>query len=428
MRKKYKIILGTYISVGVLVSGLYIWQSQKNLADYRLAANYSASMAFEETVSAARGLSEALEKSVYAVGGSMSGKVCSEIYANALAAEAALSTLPFSTLELEQVSAFLNRAGDYAYTINFGAIEDGFTPEQRESFSDMSEIATDFANYLEELRNGVNSGLVIMDSREIDHRNVLPDDGTEKLSARLYRYEDEFKPMEELIYDGKLGKEQDKAVNGDLSREEMIALAAKYAGAKPEELQKEYDYEGTEGRSCYSVGDMSICVSPAGVESMQNKRLVGEIKISTEQAEAVAADFLQKQGFKNMELIHREVNGAVCNMRFGKVENDALCLNNEIKISVAMDNGAIHGFNALSYSPGDTDAQWKISKEQAMKSLPDNLKCADSRKIIKKSPAGRDYACYEFSCADANGMGVKIYVDADSGKQCDIVLEKRQNS
>lgn len=426
MRKKYKIILGTYILVGVAVSGLYIWQEHKNLADYRLAANYSSAMAFEETVAAARGLSDALEKSVYTVGGSMSGKVCSEIYANALAAEAALSTLPFSTLELEQISAFLNRAGDYAYTINFGAIEDGFTDQQRESFSEMSEIASDFADYLDELRSGVNSGLVIMDSREIDHRNVLADDGTEKLSERLYSYENEFTPMAELIYDGKLGKEQDNSVNGDLSQEEMIELVSKYAGVKIEELQKEYDYEGTQGRSCYSAGDMSICVSPAGVESMQNRRLVGEIKISAEQAEAVAADFLKKQGFENMELADKEINGAVCNMRFCKVENDALCLNNEIKISVAMDNGAVYGFNALSYSSGDTDAEWKISEEEASKSIPQSLKVAESRKVIKKSPAGRDFACYEFSCADSRGMGVKIYVDAASGKQCDIIFEKRQ--
>ena len=425
MRRKYKIVLATYITVGVLVSGLYIWQNQKNLADYRLAANYSASMAFEETVSAARGLSDALEKSVYAVGGSMSGKVCSEIYANALAAEAALSTLPFSTLELEQVSAFLNRTGDYAYTVNFGAIEDGFTDEQRTEFAEMSVIAGNFADYLDELRNGVNSGLVIMDSREADHRNVFPDDETEKLSARLYRYENEFQPMAELIYDGKHGKEQDRAVSGNLSREEMIGLAAQFAGVKPEELQKQYDYQGTEGRCCYSAGDVSICVSPAGVESMQNRRLVGEIKISREQAEKAAKDFLEKQGFENMELADRELDGAVYNMRFCKLEQDALCLNNEIKISVAMDNGAIHGLNTISYSSGDTDAQWNTSQEEAMKSIPAGLKCAAGRKVIKQSPAGRDYGCYEFSCADSKGMGVKVYVDADSGKQCDIVFEKK---
>lgn len=425
MRKKYKIVLGTYITVGVLVSGLYIWHNQKTLADYRLAANYSAAMAFEETVSAARGLSDALEKSVYAVGGSMSGKVCSEIYANALAAEAALSTLPFSTLELEQVSAFLNRTGDYAYTVNFGAVEDGFTDEQRTEFAEMSVIADSLTDYLEELRSGVNSGIITMDSREEDRRNVFPDDETEKLSARLYRYEKEFQPMAELIYDGKHGKTQDKAVNGNLSREEMIALAAQYAGVKQEELQKEYDYQGTEGRCCYSAGDMSICVSPAGVESMQNRRLVGEIKISREQAEAIAEDFLEKQGFENMELVDGEPDGAVYNMRFCKLEQDALCLNNEIKISVAMDNGAVHGLNTLSYSAGDTDAQWKISQEEAMKSIPDSLKCAAGRRIIKQSPAGRDYGCYEFSCADARGMGVRIYVDADSGKQCDIVFEKK---
>lgn len=425
MSKKAKILLSTYIAAGLAVFSLWIWQSRKSLENYRMLAGYSYGRAFEETVNSVDGLSEALQKSLYATDSGMSGKVCAEIYAKSLAAETAMSTLPFSTQELEQISAFLNMTGDYAYTLNYKAAEDGFKDEEREILGEMSELAADFAEYMREIQSAVNSGAVSMDSREKDFRNVAIENDTEKLSARLLNYEKGFKPMPELVYDGKFGKAEKKPASGNMNQEEMAKAAADFAGVELSELKKEYDYEGTSGRSCFSAGDMHICVCPGGVESISNSRLVGDVNINKEEAEKRAEDFLQKHGYENLELMESSINGAVCNMCFSKNEGGAACLDNCVSISIAMDDGSLYDFNAMKFTQGDSEAEWKISEEQAAGALPKNLKPAGSRKVILKSPGGRDMACFEFACTDKNGNSVKVYVDAETGKQFDIEIEEQ---
>ena len=100
------------VTLSVLSAVLY-----SKLAVYRLTALYSSSGAFETTVSAVDGLSRSLKKSLYVTDATLGRSICTQAYANALAAEAALSALPFSTQELEQLSGFLNRAGDYAKSL-----------------------------------------------------------------------------------------------------------------------------------------------------------------------------------------------------------------------------------------------------------------------------------------------------------------------
>lgn len=426
MSKKLKIVLATYVSAAVIVLGLCTWVEHNSLADYRLAAKYSSGRAFEETVGAVDGLSRALEKSVYATDGGMCSRICSEAYANALAAETAMSTLPFSTQELEQIAAFLNVAGDYAYTLSRQTSQDGFTQEQIETLTEMSGTAAALAESLRSLQGSVNGGDVIMDSREARLMNVGLDDEAEKLSARLLQYEAEFQPMAEFVYDGKFSPQDEEESLGRLDEQEMLSMAAEFAGVTQEELKKEYDYQGEDGRSSYSARGITICVSPAGVESMSQSRLVGESALSLEEAEALAETFLKERGFEDLELDSAGINGAVAVMRFVKLENGAACLDDTLSISVALDDGSIYSFNAVNYSSGETGAEWTVDQEEAEQALPESLSVADSRKVILKSPGGQDLACYEFSCTDGEERQVVIYVDAATGKQCEIVTDGKR--
>ena len=426
MSKKLKIVLATYVSAAVIVLGLCTWVEHNSLADYRLAAKYSSGRAFEETVGAVDGLSRALEKSVYATDGGMCSRICSEAYANALAAETAMSTLPFSTQELEQIAAFLNVAGDYAYTLSRQTSQDGFTQEQIETLTEMSGTAAALAESLRSLQGSVNGGDVIMDSREAKLMNVGLDDEAEKLSARLLQYEAEFQPMAEFVYDGKFSPQDEEESLGRLDEQEMLSMAAEFAGVTQEELKKEYDYQGEDGRSSYSARGITICVSPAGVESMSQSRLVGESALSLEEAEALAETFLKERGFEDLELDSAGINGAVAVMRFVKLENGAACLDDTLSISVALDDGSIYSFNAVNYSSGETGAEWTVDQEEAEQALPESLSVADSRKVILKSPGGQDLACYEFSCTDGEERQVVIYVDAATGKQCEIVTDGKR--
>ena len=423
MRRKYKIIVSSYIAAGLAVLGIGIWRGSTQLSAYRLAAQYSAGRAFGETVGAVEGLSTALEKSIYASDRGMCAKICAQIYARALAAETAMSALPFSTQELEQISGFLNLTGDYAYTLSLQAAESGFTEEQIETLGQMSERASEFSDCLRQLQSDVNSGIVIMDSRERDRRNVGMDKEPEKLSSGLLGYEEKFRPVDEPVYDGQYGKNPGNSAGAELSMEEILKMAAEYTGRDSSSFKKEYDYAGTDGRSCYSSGDIMLCLSPDGVDSFSGSRLVKEIRIDRDEALRRAEEFLKKQGYKGFELTDSRMYGALCAMRFAGTEAGALCRDNCLSLSVAMDDGSIYSFNRMGYSPGETDVQWNVDEKTAAEKIPAGLACAGSRRVIRKSPGGRNVPCWEFSCVSKRGEGVKIYVEAEKGRQYDIVME-----
>ena len=63
-----------------------------------------------------------------------------------------------------------------------------------------------------------------------------------------------------------------------------------------------------------------------------------------------------------------------------------------------------------------------ISEAQAEDTLPDGLTLNDVRKVIVRSDGQQDLACYELDCSDGSGGEVKIYVNAVTGRQADIVI------
>lgn len=423
-KKKLKILALSYGLAAVLALGFWGFSARYGLNGYRLAAKNSASLAFEETVSSVRDLSEVLEKSLYVTDSGMRSGVCAQAYASAMAAEAAMSTLPFSTYELERISGFLNMAGDYAYTLGLEP-EESFTEEQSQTLSQLSDTATDFAESLEKLRSSLNGGDVSMDSLERKLENMSAQEG-EKLSSRLLDYEADFSQIDELDYDGKYAAKEQKAQSLRLTEEEMLELAAQWAGVEKSQLQKEYEYQGESGRRCYRAGDLLLCLSPAGVESLSCDRLVSEIKISQEEAREIAQTFLDSHGYENLDYCEGIIRGAVASMSFSPRAGEAICLENRVKISIALDDGSVHSFDAADYAPVTEDMSWTLEQEEAESALPQSLKVQDCRQVIIKSAGGRSLGCYEFSCQARDGKQVKIYVDGETGQQRRIDIAPAQ--
>lgn len=423
MKKKSKVLIVTYLTAVIAGLGIYSFAIHGQLAAHSLAARYGAARAFEETVTAAEALSLALQKSAYATDGAMCSLICGEAYADALAAETAMASLPFSTQELEQLSAFLNVAGDYAHSLCYESAAEGFTEKQVKDLTAMGRKAAELSAALREMQGSVNSGDVIMDSHIEELANVGVETGG-RLSGRLLDYEAQFEPGSAPDYDGKYTKVKAEKSGLRMTEEDMLREAADFAGVPKEELKKEYDYEGTDGRHCYSAGDLLICVSSAGVESMASSRLVSEISVSEEQAQKTAEDFLRRHNYENLTLINSRANGAVLRMEFAGVEGDALCLDNTVTVSVALDDGSIYAFNAVDYSPAGTGVEFTVDEEQAAKKLPQGLKTVKMRKVIIQSDGGTALPCYEFSCTDKSRREVTIYVDAQTGIQRRIIPGK----
>lgn len=417
MSGKAKFVFGTYIAAALVVLSVCCAIGYSRLTDYRRAAAYSSRASFETTVKAVDSMGSALKKSLYATDGGMCSSLCGQVYASASAAEAALLSLPFATQELENLAGFLNLAGDYAYSLAPVVSKEGFTQEQQEQMESFSQQAGDFAALLRQLQMDLNNGLVLLDSREQRLQNVgEPDEG--KISAALLEYETGFDGSA-FEYDGKYTL-KDEPEAGELSEEEAKELAATVAGVESRELKEEYSYSGTDGRRCYSAGDMIICVSSRGLESIGQSRLVSSGRLSTEKARQRAEEFLSKLGLEEMALISYSDTGTVASFNFAQVQDDALRLDSGVKVSVALDDGSIYAYNGEDYSYETAELSWNTDEKTAAQQLPESVSSEGVRRVTIQSEGGREIPCYEFSCLNAQGENLKIYVDAQTGKQCRI--------
>lgn len=241
------------VTLSVLSAVLY-----SKLADYRLTALYSSSGAFETTVSAVDGLSRSLKKSLYVTDATLGRSICTQAYANALAAEAALSALPFSTQELEQLSGFLNRAGDYAKSLGAQS-GDKLSDEQKQQLKTMSDTAAEFSARLRDMQGRVNSGELIMDSREEQLQNIGIED-TGKLSAELLGYEADFTAPEDFQYDGQYSTRPEKE-RGKLSEEQARALAAEAVGMGAARTQGRIRLRGRGRAAAATARETCSCAS-----------------------------------------------------------------------------------------------------------------------------------------------------------------------
>ena len=142
--------------------------------------------------------------------------------------------------------------------------------------------------------------------------------------------------------------------------------------------------------------------------------------MSEEDARKTAESYLAQQGFENLTLRESDAQNGLVSFRYAAVQNEAVCEDNYITVSVAADNGEIYSLNAENYSPDIAEVQWKVTEEEARKKLPQGIEHQNSEKTVIKSPGGRSVACYEFVCADEKGEKVKIYVSGETGRQYKI--------
>ena len=418
MKRKTKILLASYLSVLIVTLALYAWAGQWGLGWYRRTANESAGLAYEETVRSVQALSAVLTEAPYATDSEMCDRICCEAYACAAAAESAMSTLPFSTWELEELSAFLNTAGDFAHSLCGQG--QPFTDEQRQALRELAEAAADFSDQLLTLREELHTRDVRMDSREQRLRNVGAEPGV-PLSGELLRYEASFTPLA-LRYDGAYSDREDPRSGGLLTEAEMLAAAADFAGVPESELQQEARYEDGDGRRCYRAGDVWLCVGRSGVESMSCSRLVGEEKLDLDEAQALAEEFLQSRGYGELELLEEGQSACLAQFTFARVQDGALCPDSAVRISIALDDGSLYRFDATGYDARPLEVTWAVDEETARAALPEGLKVKDSRAVILQSPGGLAVPCYAFTCRDADGRTVEICVHAETGKQYRITV------
>ena len=409
LSRKLRRVFGVYAVTAFSVLAILAALCTAQLRDYRSETRQSYELSFEQTAAAVDALSGTLEKCRYATG-ELCHALASEAYAEACAAKSALSTLPFSTVEMEQTKSFLGTTGELLHGLCARSGE--FSDDERDDIRSLSDTAWAYGALVQEMRSALGCGDLEMDCREKQIRNVLPADGSRLLSAAFSDAEQNFpSPVELKSYARAEPVVSTQYVDPAPGR----AAAAKLLGVSEELLRDEYSY--ADGSAAYSYGSLFIRADAGRVLSLSDSRLVSESSVSDKRAAEKAREFLSSAGYADLKESGRRRSGNVLILCFTARQDGALCPGCCAEVGVALDNCAVYSYRAPENMP-EGKLSWPLEAEAAQAALPDTLTPLSSQRIVFEGKP-----CYEFDCVDGERQ-VRITVDAEYGRELAVEVER----
>ena len=426
------------VALGILSAALYdraVRSERQNLAN--------SQRAFGELVTGFSQLNAALEKSCYATSPELAAAMCTEVFGKAMTAQMALSCLPYSSQELEHTAGFISRVGDYAlYLSRNSAAGAEFTQEERSNLNALSQTAQALSAQLLSLQQDLSDGVLTLEALEEDQAraDTLAEEGQEQVSLgeSMKTIESEFPEIPTLIYDGPFSQHKEGMVPRVLEGLETVdedtarKAAADFLGLRTGRLSLTGASEDSHLPCYYFTAKREGCscqveVSKAGgkVVSVLCGRQVEERSLSAEEALDLARDFLERQGYTGMRSTYHMIQNNILTANFAFEQDGVLCYPDLIKVSIALDNGALAGFDAEGYLTAHYTRELPepaVSQEEAQATISSQLQVLQHQLTVIPTEGENEKYCHEFLCQNERSEKYLVYVNAETGRQERILI------
>ena len=181
---------------------------------------------------------------------------------------------------------------------------------------------------------------------------------------------------------------------------------------------------------CYSFynAEVTISVTKKGgiVTYMISSRFADESALTYEEAIETATLFLNQRGYKNIKESYYAVIDGIMTINFAFYENGITYYTDLIKVSVALDNGEITGFDSTGYIMNHTkreeNGKYKYTLESAEKLLNSSLKVKSSKKVFIPTDFGTEIFAYEYHCVAPDNQEILVYIDPKTGAEAEILI------
>ncbi len=424
----------------VLLGGLAI-QGHTQAAAYRRTLANGYRHAYAELSTNLSELDTDLQKGVYATSPAMLGSLCTQIFGKAMSAQMALGELPYGNVELEQTAAFLSRVGDYAAYLSRSAIVNGCcTAEQRQTMRDLSAAASALSAKVADLQTDLTAGAATLgDVRSAEARlAAVTEDGVQETAGSSFQaIEGDFPELPSLIYDGPFSEHiADRAPRmleglAQVTQDEARLAAAKFLDLKPDIFTLASASGGklpTYGfTAAVDGGELYVEVTCQGglVVEVFSSRTAGVPVLSTQDAVAVAAEFLTSRGYPAMRESYYIDQGGTLTVNFAATQDGVLLYPDLVKVEVALDTGKVVGFESQGYLMNHmvrTIPATAVDEQTAQFVLADDLAVLSHQLVI--IPTGGEYEvfCHEFKCQAPDGRHILVYVNAQTGQEEKILI------
>ncbi len=438
MKKSTRVALSAGLAViFITVLGVAVKERARALQAERLLAN-TYHHAFAELTTAARELDSALQKVTYTTPGPLRDSLYQQIYAKALAAQYALGELPYASIDLEQTAAFFAKTGDYAMSLSQG---EGEAEGVGENLAALSQAAGKLSGSLTQLQGELEAGAL-----ELSHLtqatkafSAATEDAAQLNGGLTFQtVESDFPELPSLVYDGPFSEhmsaaeprllEGASAVDADTARQR----AAAFLSVSPAALTLSSASEGVLPVYAFTLpqdgglGYVEVTRQGGQVLSYFQDRQPGQPKLTVDEAVAIAQNYLAAWAFPRMEPSYHIQREGVLTIHFAPVVQEVYCYPDLVKLTVALDNGKLLGYEAHGYLYQHRDRSFQapaVSQEAAQAAVPNSVTLLSSQLALIPSHGGtEEVLTYEFKCQTTEDRHVLIYVNAETGLQQNILL------
>ena len=439
-KRRKQVLAASFLAGAFAVTAGFAVQGHARAAQYRRMLDNTYQHAFTELATAAGELDVALRKVTYATSPELFSALCAQAYSKALAAQSALGELPYGNVELEQTAAFLAKTGDYAMALARDAYgETACTEAHRETLRGLAGAASTLSGALQSLLAELDAGTIRPEDVETVQARLsnATESGELPAGSAFQTVEADFPEVPALIYDGPfsdhLSCRTPKMLEGlpQVSEAEARRAAAAFLGLREDIFTLSAQGEGQLPTWGFSAavdgGEVYVEVTKQGAQVLQvtNSRPVSGAALSREAAIQAAAEFLLQRGYANMDHSYSIDLGDVLTVHFAPRQDGVYCYPDLIKVSVALDNGGLIGFQSEGYLMNhrirDLPAP-AVTADQARSAVGDALKVLAHQLAVIPTGGEHEVLCHEFKCETETGSHMLVYLNAATGQEENILL------
>jgi spore germination protein len=387
---------------------------------YKTDLDYNYKRALNDLNGSVDNIETTLNKAVYANTATQQNGLAAKLMRETSIAKSATAVLPVTGNSLDKVNKFITQVGDFAMSLSTKvSAKQKITDKEYKTMQDLEKYAKTLQTSLQGIQPNLDS--------------VATTTAVEKTA-------DDFTDFPSLIYDGpfsdhvgretpKLTEKKAKILQGNAQN-----IAADFLNTTQDKLTHTQDTDG--GLPTYNFtgnsGVIRISVTKAGgyISTMENTRDVTAENLSYEDASKKARAFLNSRDIVNMKESYYVINDGICIINYAYQQGNVICYPDLVKVSVALDNGEIVGFNATGYIMNHTNRSLtaKISAAEAQKSVSPHLKVQKEGLALIPTPGLYEVLCYEFLCSGQNNERVLVYINAATGYEEQILILQTSDS
>lgn len=425
-----------FITALILALAVFAGINYAENQQHKRAQEYTYLGAVEDLYTYLSSINSSLTKGMYCSSPEMLSSLASMLWRDAGFAKNSLALLPINYFQLSGTYKFISQVGDYATSLSKKVSNgEAMTEEEAQTLKTMKEYCTELLGNIYVLQEIVRQGNISYEKITDEMSGYQEDGNGLSFGSGFKDFEESLQEFPSLIYDGPFSDhilQKDPVMlqgQTQITREQAREIASKASGIPQSELKDSGDEEGRMPSYCFETSDytVDIGVTKAGgfVTYYTTSRQVDEQKLTADEGIAKAKEYLASQGIENMAETYYEIASNIITINFAYQADSITWYPDLIKVSVGLDDGEIISFHQRGYLANHTSREARtpaITQEQAAKSLSSLLTVESVKLAVIPTSGLGEVFCYEFKCKGQDGENILAYINADTGKEEQILI------